>query len=748
MPKQIYKITQFHGGLNENSDPRDIDENQVAAVENLDFSQLGRILLKHANSVKDYETEPDATMTAGDEIFLIKHDKGDLHDFTDPTDLSTTYLFLGHDAADGNNYIYEKNSSHDDWSDVSNDNNSSDGAGPFELTYMAVDGAIKVSPGSKSADTNQTTSIQAITRAVWKTASDNAGLETIHRWKVAPAEMVPPLSINHASANTESTTGSYTALINTRGVPTVDLNLTLNNSDYKGSGFSNGTNVAKWKIAASFEYDDNQETALTVLSDTSGTTPAGSANADAALVCRAFFRTGTSFGSGSTGGNYQWHQRISAVNLYLKEDEVDTEWYFAGKWSITNGAISSETNTPTYWTASSAGGDRYYSDLVMTIPQKFLTYEQHSGISLRTYHLNHTYKTGIIANRRAYIGNVRYKQDASTYVTKADAILVSPVNKFDMFDPSEEGGGILEASKGDGGSIMKLLEFNDRILEFKENTVTIINISQASPFIEDQVEHNGIEHKAAAFKTDYGIAWANDYGCFFYDGKSIQNLLEKNSIRLISYGTWSSFISSSPAVFYVPKARKIGILDDVSSSSSGNVYLYDLVLQAWEYYPGYTAGNKSSAWIINEDNDPMFYDTATNNFRKFNVAARTVGEIKLTTRDIDFGTPAIRKKIYKVYVSYKGDATGVTCTYSVNGDNDTQSNFYKTDATGATTGATDSTTPFHSASVGIDDWVLAELKPVSSINNVYSFQLYFDGSGGTGFEINDISIVYREKNIK
>ena len=111
MPKQIYKITQFHGGLNENSDPRDIDENQVAAIENLDFSQLGRILLKHAYSIKDYETEPDATMTAGDEIFLIKHDKGDLHDFTAPTDLSTTYLFLGHDAADGNNYIYEKNSS-------------------------------------------------------------------------------------------------------------------------------------------------------------------------------------------------------------------------------------------------------------------------------------------------------------------------------------------------------------------------------------------------------------------------------------------------------------------------------------------------------------------------------------------------------------------------------------------------------------------------------------------------------------
>ena len=49
------------------------------------------------------------------------------------------------------------------------------------------------------------------------------------------------------------------------------------------------------------------------------------------------------------------------------------------------------------------------------------------------------------------------------------------------------------------------------------------------------------------------------------------------------------------------------------------------------------------------------------------------------------------------------------------------------------------------------DWQVAELKPPSSINNVYSFQLLFRNSNGTvpkGFEINDISIVYRQKPIK
>jgi len=67
---------------------------------------------------------------------------------------------------------------------------------------------------------------------------------------------------------------------------------------------------------------------------------------------------------------------------------------------------------------------------------------------------------------------------------------------------------------------------------------------------------------------------------------------------------------------------------------------------------------------------------------------------------------------------------------------------------GATTGATNSTTPFHTSTVGTDDWVLAELKPVASINNVYSFQLRFGGTAPADFKINDISVVYRLKHVK
>ena len=43
MPKQLYKITQFHGGLNSNSDARDIADNELAKAEGVMVDNLGKI---------------------------------------------------------------------------------------------------------------------------------------------------------------------------------------------------------------------------------------------------------------------------------------------------------------------------------------------------------------------------------------------------------------------------------------------------------------------------------------------------------------------------------------------------------------------------------------------------------------------------------------------------------------------------------------------------------------------------------
>ena len=43
MPKQIYKIDQFHGGLNSNADPRDIAGDELSEAQDVVVDEIGII---------------------------------------------------------------------------------------------------------------------------------------------------------------------------------------------------------------------------------------------------------------------------------------------------------------------------------------------------------------------------------------------------------------------------------------------------------------------------------------------------------------------------------------------------------------------------------------------------------------------------------------------------------------------------------------------------------------------------------
>ena len=65
------------------------------------------------------------------------------------------------------------------------------------------------------------------------------------------------------------------------------------------------------------------------------------------------------------------------------------------------------------------------------------------------------------------------------------------------------------------------------------------------------------------------------------------------------------------------------------------------------------------------------------------------------TPDIDFGQPSIRKKIYRVRINYKGDASVLGVFYTTNGDTDTYQRFEGTNSsTGKPTGSED-VNPLH-----------------------------------------------------
>ena len=153
--------------------------------------------------------------------------------------------------------------------------------------------------------------------------------------------------------------------------------------------------------------------------------------------------------------------------------------------------------------------------------------------------------------------------------------------------------------------------------------------------------------------------------------------------------------------------------------------------------------------FVTDWNGDLIYAHTSGTMVKWDDTSDITDTISFKTKDIDFGNPAVRKKVYKVYVSYKGDGGEITVNYGTNGNSTMTGQFYITGSSGASTKANAADLCIYNGDVGTNDWVLAELRPSSSINNIYSFQLKFDGgSTDANFEINDISIVYRMKNIK
>tara|TARA_R110002020_G_scaffold69264_1_gene180312 strand:- start:548 stop:1105 length:558 start_codon:yes stop_codon:yes gene_type:complete len=177
-------------------------------------------------------------------------------------------------------------------------------------------------------------------------------------------------------------------------------------------------------------------------------------------------------------------------------------------------------------------------------------------------------------------------------------------------------------------------------------------------------------------------------------------------------------------------------------------------------------GGYLSNFVLNQDGNILYSSFRPNNksnIFKWNdgpsannaasTASNVLGMLYFTTRDFDFGDASLRKKIYKVYVTYKtddGQDSGVTIKAAVNGTGSFDSTFKDTSRFAGTR-----TVCYGSSTLDETDgkWKMAELKfsSPSEVNKIYSFQLQVQATNGTAhqsFEINDISIIYKYKKVK
>jgi len=506
----------------------------------------------------------------------------------------------------------------------------------------------------------------------------------------------------------------------------------------------NGTSDGDWladtyEFYQTFIYDGNQESL-----------PVQIGNGAATTSLATFEHTATGGKSLRVGvyADVVYSGRISGGRIYIRRAKSDDELTLLLDIDIVQGVRSSLTGDFSTWSYQAGKGFYFTPDAAGNCKEPNIdTYTTINGFSSQTKFIsigktNELYKDVVVANRRAFIVNVRTSGYTGELETFGDRLMFSEINRFDTFLESN----FIDVSKGDYGEYVAIKTFADRLIAYKHNLIHIINIASPNPanwYLEDTLRYGGINFKYSATNTKYGVAWVSDTGCYLYDGNKVTNLIEqKLGVNEVTNaesdaGTifkWSDFVNGSAhlkdaMIGYDSMSNALIILRSPSNgtTNSDNAFIFDFNTGGWALHNS-----------IITDSDPLsnFFQDWHNNlcvafpsgddvhWKKYLPVPLATSGQKLYTKDIDFGDPSTNKKVYAITLTYKssvGQANALK--YAVNGKQSFSS--FATKTMGATT-----------------DYDVVTFKATSPIScGSIQFLLELPSSGT--FELNEMSIEYR-----
>jgi hypothetical protein len=529
-------------------------------------------------------------------------------------------------------------------------------------------------------------------------------------------------------------------------------------------------NAQEYEFYASFVYGSNQESMTTLIGSGSvgGKYVENSETVapfnDVTLIPVVCPR------QGGADGAVTWDERITSVRIYYrKTDESKDIKYFCGNFPVMN-----SDNTENVCVRQTANDDEYayligdgtgkgtgvYNALgnYFYLPPTVFTHSIKSGIRSNTTSVSCVYKTSAVLNRRLYVGNVWQKADGrSVEKWYPDRMLKSLPNRFDVLPDTE----FIDVAIRDGEAIVRLAAFGNRLLQFKENTMYVIALAGAEEYLEATYKNMGVRHPEAVTVTEQGVFWVNEFGAYTFQGdKPPLNLIDGR----IDNAEWSSFITKDAIIGYNPKTKTFTVLGNSETSyeldgSAIDAYYFNLITGSWNTGYG-SIGDATHDKVTNFINHPMdkdgeiseqllLYagDTATSTssllVRNVGSVAETDRKFKYISKEHTMDQPHLRKKVYKVYVTYKGDV----------GSNKPYVKLDTVNFNGTTSTIT---------LEAVEDWVNAATfktaifkvpdDDIAEVSNVLSFKIIIDGTASsgisTGFEINDMSLLLRAKSPK
>jgi len=354
------------------------------------------------------------------------------------------------------------------------------------------------------------------------------------------------------------------------------------------------------------------------------------------------------------------------------------------------------------------------------------------------------WKTSVLIGQRLYLGNVKLVDKDNKERVYSDSVFKSRAGQFDSFTMDRR----IDVAVNDGEEIIRLATYADRLLQYKQNTLYIINATKSQEFLEATHKHKGVPHHNAVCETDYGVAWCNEHGAYLYNGRQVGDLFVKEGVRFISESLWNSFyVDGETMIGFAPKSKQLIIIKSFknATSNSGDILVYDMVTSSWVKGTGRLNAEDKTNLVNMWDGSLIYgYENTTNQTTIVpwqSSPSEAINNFNVQLKELNFGTQA-KKKVIKVELTYKGASggnTNVVPKYSVDGGAYTN-NFVDSSGSEITN------------ITGSADFTVIELYTQSNANNIKTFSMKFEDVSGqdvsADFEVNDMSIIYRQKSIK
>ena len=508
---------------------------------------------------------------------------------------------------------------------------------------------------------------------------------------------------------------------------------------------------AQWEFYQTFIYDGDQESLPVQFGD------------GATSLAKGYHpSSGTTEGSKSLKVSTYWglayNGRISGGRVYIREKGSSDPLTLFLDIDIEKGVRTSMLDD--YNAFGFDSGDGYYCTSMISSGPNIDTYTSLNGFSPEEGFVSigksgDSYKASVVAGRRTFIANVTHQNKSFETIKHGDRIMYSELNKFDTFLESN----FIDVSKGDYGEYVALQVYADRLLAYKHNLLHIINISNPNPtswFLESTAQYSGVSFPFNVAKTEFGVAWVNEFGCFFYDGQRIINLVEgklpiTNTTQSTTNTNWSEFVNGTANLKDVilgydalSNLLIIGRSPNHSTTDSNLAFTYCFNTGGWAYATNlFTDGKTYTNFVTDWNNNLLRAYEITGNkvtFEKYLPVIKEQTLQSLITRDIDFGQPGIKKKIYKVIITYKSTSElGNPLSYSIDGKDAFTTFASGTNITPQGSSGAGYLAPSTSSGTKYD---IAVFKADSNIS-CSSIQFKFSSATANKLEINDISIEYR-----